>query len=117
MNMKPDPGRCDCNHRLRFFQQIVFRTLYLQYLLSYSPTHLNERGLIIAAQCLRSKKLNYQPIHDLLFWSVPESNAMLRAFKIYIHILVKDWNGKSIEKIDHKEAILDIKSAMKDRKI
>jgi len=84
--------------------------------LSKVSVRLRERRLIFAGHCWRSVQSAYQPIHDLLFWSVPNGDAKSGAFKTYIHILLNDWNGDRILKRDHREAILDIKSAMEDRK-
>jgi hypothetical protein len=47
---------------------------------------------------------------------VSDGKSKKGAFKTYIHILLNDWNSDRILKRNHREAILDIKSSMEDRK-
>ena len=79
-------------------------------------TRLRERRLTFAAHCWRCSQSAYQPVHDLLFWSVPDGVARKGNFTTYIKVLLEDFGGEKIKKKDQATAILQIKSAMENRK-
>jgi hypothetical protein len=77
---------------------------------------LRQRRLTFAAHCWRSAQSAYQPAHELLFWSVPDGVAKRGAYKTYVKVLLQDWYGESIKKREQSIAVLNIKSAMENRK-
>ena len=79
-------------------------------------TRLREKRLVFAAHCWKCSQSAYQPVHDLLFWSVPDGVARKGNFTTYIKVLLEDFGGEKIKKKDQATAILQIKSAMENRK-
>ena len=78
-------------------------------------TRLQQRRMIFAGHCWRSAQSAYQPIHDLLFWSVPDGVARSGAYFTNIKLLIEDFAGERIKKKDQAAAVLQIKSAMENR--
>ncbi len=78
-------------------------------------TRLQQRRLTFAGHCWRSAQSAYQPIHDLLFWSVPDGVARRGAHFTYIKLLIEDFGGERLKKKDQSAAVLQIKSAMENR--
>ena len=79
-------------------------------------SRLRERRLVFAAHCWRCSESAYQPVADLLFWSVPDGITRKGNFTTYIKVLLEDFGGEKIKKKDYTAAILQIKSAMENRK-
>jgi hypothetical protein len=78
-------------------------------------TRLQQRRMVFAGHCWRSAQSAYQPIHDLLFWSVPDGVARRGAYFTCIKLLIEDFGGERIKKKDQTAAVLQIKSAMENR--
>ena len=76
---------------------------------------LRERRLTFAGHCWRCHESAPQPIHDLLFWSVPDGVQKKGNWTTYVKVLLEDYGGEKVKKGDLNGAILQIKEAMGNR--
>ena len=76
---------------------------------------LRERRLTFAGHCWRSNQSAKQPVHDLLFWTVPDGVQRQGNYTTYVKVLLKDFGGDKITKKDLPAAIAQVQDAMKDR--
>ena len=76
---------------------------------------LRERRLNFAGHCWRSYQTANQPVHQLLFWSVPEGTTKRGNFSSYVKVLLADYFGEKIKKKEYGQSVLDVKSAMENR--
>ena len=83
--------------------------------LSRISVRLRARRLTFAGHCWRCAQSAYQPIHDLLFWTIPDGIQKPGNYKTYIKVLLEDYGGEKIKKKELAEAVLQIKSAMENR--
>ena len=83
--------------------------------LSRVSDRLRQRRLIFAGHCWRCYQSAYQPVHELLFWSVPDGISKQGNFKTYVKVLLEDYGGGKIKKKELADAVLQIKSAMENR--
>ena len=83
--------------------------------LSRISVRLRARRLTFAGHCWRCAQSAYQPIHDLLFWTIPDGIQKPGNYKTYIKVLLEDYGGDKIKKKELAEAVLQIKSAMENR--
>ena len=56
-----------------------------------------------------------QPVHDLLFWSVPDGIQLKGNWKTYTKVLLEDHTGEKVLKGDFAQAIPNIQKDMLDR--
>ena len=76
---------------------------------------LRERRLTFAGHCWRSYQSAKQPIHDLLFWTVPEGVQRQGNHTTYVKVLLEDYGGEKIKKKDLAGAISQVQKAMENR--
>ena len=76
---------------------------------------LRERRLTFAGHCWRSDQSAEQPIHDLLFWTVPDGVQRQGNHTTYVKMLLKDFGGDQITKKDMAVAIAQKQKAMENR--
>ena len=67
------------------------------------------------AHCWRSYQSAKQPIHDLLFWTVPDGVQRQGNHTTYVKVLLEDYGGEKIKKKDLAGAISQVQKAMEDR--
>ena len=56
-----------------------------------------------------------QPVHDLLFWSVPDGIQLKGNWKTYTKVLLEDHAGEKVLKGDFAQAIPNIQKDKLDR--
>ena len=76
---------------------------------------LRERRLTFAGHCWRCDESALQPIHELLFWSVPDGVQKPGNWTTYVKVLIEDFGGEKVTKKDLPSAVLQIKEAMRCR--
>ena len=77
---------------------------------------LRERKLNLAGHCWRSYQSADQPVQKLLGWSVPDGKLKRGNFCSYVKVLLADYFGEKIKKAEYMQSVLDIKSAIDNRK-
>ena len=77
---------------------------------------LRERRMVFAGHCWRCKYSAMQPIHELLFWSVPGGVQKPGNWTTYVKVLLEDFGSGKVKKKDLAGAEVLIQSAMEDRK-
>ena len=77
---------------------------------------LRERRMIFAAHCWRCHQSSYQPIHDLLFWSVPDGVQKPGNWTTFVKVLAEDYGGEKVNKKNLAGVVLQIQSAMENRR-
>ena len=83
--------------------------------LSRVSVRLRERRLTFAGHCWRCDESAYQPVHELLFWSVPDGVQKPGNWTTYVKVLLEDYGGDKVKKKDLAGALVQIKDAMRNR--
>ena len=77
---------------------------------------LRERRMIFAGHCWRCHESAKQPIHELLFWSVPDGVQKQGNWTTYVKVLLEDFGSGKVLKKDLAGAVIQIQNAMGNRK-
>jgi hypothetical protein len=76
---------------------------------------LRERRMIFAGHCWRCHESAKQPIHELLFWSVPDGVQKQGNWTTYVKVLLEDFGSGKVLKKDLAGAVIQIQNAMGNR--
>ena len=83
--------------------------------LSRVSVRLRERRMTFAGHCWRCDQSANQPIHELLFWSVPDGVQKPGNWTTYVKVLLEDFGGEKVVKKNQAGAVLQIQKALENR--
>ena len=75
-------------------------------------SRLRERRMIFAGHCWRCYMSAPQPVHELLFWSVPDGVQKQGNWKSYTKVLLEDHAGEKVLKGGLAQAVPNIQKGV-----